>query len=733
MQPSSLRPTPPARAATTTTRPLAAPFARLHIGSVGVASAASVATATATPRPSLARRPSGLRPLLAVSCWLLCVCSRVLARETGRASVCESARLARECAKREGEGGDTKKSALAAHQPSLPHATPLHISFLAPHPQRAAAASSPGSSDSSGASRFAATAGKALAINLNPKWYGVFAEIGAGQEVARWFFRVGGAAGTIAKSVSAYDMLISDTMYGAAARYVTRERVEAMLEYEYLSCFLNLRKQRGRSTAFFAFADTVVARAFGRDNECHGWLGLKFQPTPGAPPSTVMLHVRMFDRTAQEQQEALGVLGVNFVSGVLSAADAACGVTKRGVAGGPGGAAPAPAPTPPGGEVIDFILAALLDDLDRSRLEVDAIDFAGPFFAAVDNRVAALRLVQQGLCDAALFDPSGALLVPHDALYKKNVLAVRGRFRPFTNLHNDMLMAAAQQFFCDNSSSAGGDVGSSLSSPVDGVASASTECVVRDDTLVLLELTTRDMMEGGDLLDWTSNSGIQEDAFLQRIDALATMGYTVMISNYRRYFKLAAYLSTFTQEPIVIAMGVPTLRELFKDKHYADLPGGILEGFGRLLKFSVQLFVYPTLDPKTGELVTAANLKVDPQAQKLYEFILERGTIVPVAAFDRELLQHGDVSKRVAESIRAGTAEWEGLVPHHVRDQIKAFNLLGYRPAPAALPRGNGVGGATSALLAGEGEGVAVGEGAAVAAAAVGGGGGKKGVGGKRA
>lgn len=561
---------------------------------------------------------------------------------------------------------------------------------------RAAAAASSDASDSSSGSRYAATAQKALAINLNPKWYGVFAEIGAGQEVARWFFRVGGAAGTIAKSVSAYDMLISDTMYGAAARYVTRERVEAMLEYEYLSCFLNLRKQRGRSTAFFAFADTVVARAFGRDNECHGWFGIKFQPLPGAPPSAVMLHVRMFDRTAQEQQEALGVLGVNFVHAVLAAADrAAASKNHHGRhSSRSSSSSSSSAHAPAGGEVIDAVLGALLDDLDRSRIEVDAIDFTGPFFSAVDNRVAALRLVQQGLCDAALFDPSGALLVPHEALYKKNVLAVRGRFRPFTNLHNDMLMSAAQQFFCDNPVDAkktGGGGGAPAAS-----ASSDAECVVREDTMVLLELTTRDMMEGGDLLDWTTNSGIQEDAFLQRIDALATMGYTVMISNYSRYFKLAAYLSTFTQEPIVIAMGVPTLRQLFKDKHYSDLPGGILEGFGRLLKFSVQLFVYPTLDPKTGELVTADNLKVDPESQKLYEFILERGTIVPVKNFNAELLQHGDVSKRVSESIRAGTDEWEGLVPHHVREQIKSLELMGWRKKPDALP-------ATASLASGDG------------------------------
>jgi uncharacterized membrane protein YgcG len=594
-------------------------------------------------------------------------------------------------------GGGEKKGAppVSLKTASLPppsnHHPPTHHPPTKTPKQRAAAAASSDSSDASSGSRYAATAQKALAINLNPKWYGVFAEIGAGQEVARWFFRVGGAAGTIAKSVSAYDMLISDTMYGAAARYVTRERVEAMLEYEYLSCFLNLRKQRGRSTAFFAFADTVVARAFGRDNECHGWFGIKFQPAPGAPPSSVMLHVRMFDRTAQEQQEALGVLGVNFVHAVLASADRAAAKAHQGHgrSGRSSSSSSSSSSPPAGGEVIDAVLGALLDDLDRSRIEVDGIDFSGPFFSAVDNRVAALRLVQQGLCDAALFDPSGALLVPHEALYKKNVLAVRGRFRPFTNLHNDMLMAAAQQFFCDNAASASTKGGSASKTPSVS-ASADAECVVREDTMVLLELTTRDMMEGGDLLDWTSNSGIQEDAFLQRIDALATMGYTVMISNYRRYFKLAAYLSTFTQEPIVIAMGVPTLRELFKDKHYADLPGGILEGFGRLLKFSVQLFVYPTLDPRTGELVTADNLKVDPESQKLYEFILERGTIVPVKNFNAELLQHGDVSKRVTESIRTGTDEWEGLVPHHVRDQIKNLGLLGHRrrveeglPAPA--------------------------------------------------
>jgi hypothetical protein len=269
-----------------------------------------------------------------------------------------------------------------------------------------------------------------------------------------------------------YDMTISDTMYGAAARYVTRERVEAMLEYEYLSCSLNLRKQRGANTAFFTFADTVVARAFGRKNECHGWLGVKFQHKPGVEPSTVMLHIRMHDDTAVEQQEALGVLGVNLIHAVLTR-----------------------------GADTSAVIGDLLDDLSRARIEVDLIDFGGPLYAGTDNRVAALRLVQQELCDAALFDPSGTLLVPHDALRRKNVLAVRGRFRPFTNLHNDMLIAAAQQFFCGRPEPAGGGGGgASVPAATGALAPGSAqsyeaECVYRDDTVVLLEMTTRDMME----------------------------------------------------------------------------------------------------------------------------------------------------------------------------------------------------------------------------------------------
>ncbi|CAL5223766.1 g6330 [Coccomyxa viridis] len=491
--------------------------------------------------------------------------------------------------------------------------------------------------------QFSKAAAKALEINLDPKWYGSLAEIGAGQEVARWFFRVGGAAGTIAKSVSAYDMTISDSMYGAAKRYVTRERVEAMLDYEFLQCKLTLRKERGHNCNFFAFADTLTTKAFNRDNECHGWLGLKYQSSPGAEPNTVVMHIRMLDKTAQLQQEAVGVLGINLIHGAFNK-----------------------------GANTAAIIGSLLDELSRARVEVDLISFNGPTFKNWDNRVAALRLVQKNLCDAALFDPSGELQIPQETLYKKNVLLMRGRFRPFTLLHNDMLQGAATQFFCEVPSQSG------TSGELGLAGDTYDECVYREDTLVLLELTTRDMMEGGDLLDWTNDHGIQEDAFIQRIEALSTMGYSVLLSNYRRYFKVANYLATFTRESIVIALGLPSLVELFKEKHYKDLDGGILEGFGRLLKFDLRIYVYPTLDPKTGQVVTAENVKVEPSVQKLYDYIYERGTIVPVEDFSMELLNQGDISKRVTESIRTGTEEWERLVPLHVRDQIKSLNLLGY-------------------------------------------------------
>src|SRR5690349_5626885 len=161
------------------------------------------------------------------------------------------------------------------------------------------------------------THGKALSINLDQRRYGTFAEIGAGQEVVRWFFRVGGAAGTIAKSMSAYDMAVSDAIYGPCDRYVCRPRLQSMLDYEHDLNLARLNESRGDMTAFFTFADTVAARNFKGTNECHGWMGVKFQAHPRDQDSQVIIHVRMLDVEATLQQEALGIVGVNLLYGAF--------------------------------------------------------------------------------------------------------------------------------------------------------------------------------------------------------------------------------------------------------------------------------------------------------------------------------------------------------------------------------------------------------------------------------
>lgn len=239
---------------------------------------------------------------------------------------------------------------------------------------------------------------------------------------------------------------------------------------------------------------------------------------------------------------------------------------------------------------------------------------------------------------------------------------------------DDMLMGAASQFFC-----------STFDEELTSYDSFDS-CVQRDDTQVILEMTTKDMLESGDLLDWTSETGLDEGAFIQRMEALTKLGYIVLLSSYQRYFQLAAYLRRYTNEAICIAMGPLAMRELFRESHYRDLPGGILESFGRLLRYDLKLYVYPTLDVTTGSLIQAQSLKVDHNVQLLYDYILKRGAIVPITLYDKTLLSVGDVSKRVVESIQAGTSDWERLVPKSVAEQIRDQNLWGYRPPSEPKP-----------------------------------------------
>jgi len=457
---------------------------------------------------------------------------------------------------------------------------------------------------------------KALEVNLDPRRYGTFAEIGAGQEVVRWFFRVGGAAGTIAKSMSAYDMTVSDAIYGKADRYVCRQRLEAMLNYEHKLNLDRLSDSRGHNTAFFAFADTVSARNFKGTNDCHGWMGVKFQSRPGDQDSQIILHVRMLDKENALQQEALGIVGVNLLYGAFF------------LYSDP-----------------ELLIESLLDGLTTQRISIDMVELSGIEFRQVDNRLMAMKLVQLGLSGAAMFDPKGTVLQPAEVLYKKNVLVERGSFRPVCHVNIDMLRSAREAF--------ARDLGEGQSEIVE-----------------LMELTMRNLREEGGEVDRAD--------FLARADMLAASGKTVIISDFFEYYRLSAYLNRHIKNgKIAITMGAASLRELFDEKYYTDLEGGILESFGRLFKNDLRLYIYPLLDQKADQLITAQNLQVASGLRNLHAYLLEHGSIRQLENVNRDYLRI--FSRDALRKIRSGDDSWETMVPPEVAAVIKKRKFLGYQ------------------------------------------------------
>lgn len=484
---------------------------------------------------------------------------------------------------------------------------------------------------------------KALTINLDDTKYGTFAEIGAGQEVARVFFQAGGAAGTIAKSMSAYDMTFSDAIYGKAPRYVSRERLVTMLDHEYQLLVDRLGERRGATTKFFVFADTVAAKAFRGNNDCHGWMGIRFQAAPGeAEPSEVVLHVRMWDKDNLRQQEAIGIVGTNLIYAAFYFRDDP-----------------------------DKFIASLADNLGSDRIEVDMLKFSGPAFAAVDNRLMSLRLVRHGLTNAVLFGSGGDVLQPSEVLYKKAVLVERGSFRPVTHVNVDMLKCGCAQFMQE-------------------------PAVQGKEIVVLMEITMNNLLASGEL-----------DAadFLSRVDLLGDIGCTVLISNYSEYYRLTSYFRRYTKEMIGVTMGINNLLEIFNEKYYEHLEGGILENFGRLFRNSVRLYIYPmqqaaydryvdtghhatthplgALSPFGSEvLITARNVQVKPHLRNLYEHLLENHYLECIVGYDRSFLSI--FSRDVLERIRKQDTSWETMVPAPIATAIKARALFGYGSAATA-------------------------------------------------
>lgn len=455
---------------------------------------------------------------------------------------------------------------------------------------------------------------KALQINMDARKYGTFAEIGAGQEVARRFFHVGGAAGTVAKTISAYDMSVSDAIYGTSNRYVSRDRLEKMLDYEFKLLLERLDKGRGDRCTFFVFADTVATHSFTRKEDGHGWMGIRFQMDCKTEPSDIIIHVRMLDTENVREQEALGIIGTNLIYGAFYY-----------------------------GKTPEKLIASLMDELTRSRVEVDMIRFSGPAFGKVDNRLMSLQLVQQGLTDAAMFTAQGEMVQPADVLYKKPVLVERGSYRPITNTTLDMLERAQEQFLLEPG-------------------------VKGEEPVVLMEMTLRNLLAEG---------GVDHKDFLARVDILSSLGKTVLISNYLRYYRLVAYLSRYTQKNIGIALGVPSLKEIFDEKFYTDLDGGMLEALGRLFKNSVKLYVYPWRDPVTSQVTTAENMKVARHLQNLYAHLIENHYVESIHKHNVEYLPI--FSRDVLARIQTYDASWETMVPKPIVDIIKRDKLFGYR------------------------------------------------------
>ncbi len=458
---------------------------------------------------------------------------------------------------------------------------------------------------------------KALRINLNENIYGTFAEIGAGQETVRHFFRAGGASGTIAKAMSAYDKDFSDAVYGVEEdqRYVTESRLKKMLAHETNLLENRISREKHPNKIYFTYANTVATIDFAKKYKGHGWVGIKYQTKPGGDFNEIILHVRFHETDARLQQLTLGTLGVNLIYGAYYKYDS----PKK-------------------------LLRYLYDHIDKDQIEIDMINFSGPEFAKVDNRLMSLQLVKNGFTDAVMFGPDGNNILAAKILYKKNILALRGSFRPVTKVNTDMYRKSLEIFLNENR-------------------------VSEDNAEVIFEITLSNLRAEGE---------IDEEDFMARARLLCNLGHTVMISNFQEYYKLVEYFSRYTKERMGLAMGVNNLIDIFDESYYRHLSGGILEAFGKLFFKDLRVYLYPMRDPETGEFFTSENLKVHPRMKELYKFFKYNGRVVDIEDYNPEILNV--FSRQVLKMISNGEPGWEAMLPNGIAQQIKDQRLFDYTP-----------------------------------------------------
>lgn len=457
---------------------------------------------------------------------------------------------------------------------------------------------------------------KALAINLDPTIYGTFAEIGAGQETVRHFFRAGGASQTIAKAMSAYDKDFSDAIYGKETknRYVTQNRLRKMLRYEVALIEERLNRENNPGKRFFSYANTVTTINFNKTLKGHGWVGLRFQLHETEDYSEIVFHVKFKENDATLQQETLGSLGVNLIYGAYNLSD-----NPR------------------------KLIESLYDDISTDNVEIDMIDFNGPAFTYVDNRLMSLQLVKSGMTDAVIFNSEGNNMLPADILYKKNIFAVRGSFRPVTLVNIDMFEKGLEMFM--NDSNCG-----------------------HEETVVLFEITISNLRAAG---------YIDERDFLDRVDVLAKLGYTVIISNFSEYYRLIDYFANYTNGKIGVAMGVNNLLDVFDEKYYKNLSGGILEAFGKFFKQDMRVYLYPYKDPETHESLTSNNLKVQDNLKELYKYFKLNQRIVDIKNFNPDYSEI--YSRDILNKIANHETGWEKQVPEGVAEMIIERGMFGYK------------------------------------------------------
>ena len=454
---------------------------------------------------------------------------------------------------------------------------------------------------------------KTLKINLNKNIYGSFSEIGAGQETARHFFFFFSASRTIAKAMSAYDKQFSDAIYTTEpdGRYVTENRLHKMLDHEVKLLEERLDHTENPKRIYFSYANTVATIDFAKKFKGHGWVGIRFQNEAGGEFNEIIIHIQFKENDVLQQQRTLGTLGVNLIYGAFYQYHD----PKK-------------------------LIYNLYDHLDKDQLEIDTINFSGPAFKNVDNRLMSLFLVKNGMADAVMFGPNGQNILPANTLFRKNVLLLRGSFRPVTIVNINMYQKSLNQFLSKNQLSI-------------------------DKTAVIFEITLNNLLALGE---------VDEQDFLDRAELLCALGHTVMISNFKEYFKAVDYIWNYSQEKIALTIGIPSLIEIFDAKHYTNLPGGLFEGLGRLFKHGLEIYAYPFLNEKE-EVITAENIELHDETLKpIYNYFKQRDQIIDIENFELKNLKI--FSHKVLKKIQENDDSWESDVPETVATLLKENQLF---------------------------------------------------------